>query len=101
LRSYITLCKNSTVKKYVNTPVQSVLLIGGAIFVGFTFLKSIDLLFSMTALCVVSVYGMSMIQLLTMKHEWRSGQNIITLAGLVTAAVIWWFALEGVIAQGI
>jgi hypothetical protein len=49
---------------------------------------------SITAVFIVFAYVMSMITLLTLPQEWRSGQNIQTLIGIVTALAIFCFAAE-------
>lgn len=73
----------------------AVLGIGTAIFITFTTLKNIDLFFSITATCIVSAFILSMITLLTLKEEWRSGRNIKTILGMTTACLILYYALEG------
>ena len=99
--TYIKLCKNAFIKSFASTitHTQAVLIIGGAIFTMFATVKSIDLFFSLTATCVIFVFIMSMVQLLTMKSEWDSKQNIITILGLVTAGIMLFFALEGFISE--
>ena len=76
---------------------SAVLIIGGAIYASFATINNVDLFFSMTAACIVSAYIGSMITLLTLPQEWRSGQNIKTIIGLSTATVILYFAVESLI----
>jgi len=73
----------------------SVLIVGAAIFLSNLTFKNPDLFFSLTAICNVSAYIMSMITLLTIKEEWRSQQNIKTVLGIITAVIILIFAAEG------
>lgn len=73
----------------------SVLLVGSAIFLSNLTLKNDDLFFSLTAICIVSAFIMSMITLLTIKEEWKSQQNIKTVLGIITASIILIFAAEG------
>ena len=77
----------------------SVFIIGALITCTFLTLHNIDLFFCLTAIGIVSAYGLSMITLLTMKKEWSSGRNIVTIFGLATAALILFFAGQGVIEQ--
>lgn len=50
--------------------------------------------FNLTALFLITAYVCAMIPLLTIPGEWKSGQNIITLTGIATAALIFYFAAE-------
>lgn len=77
----------------------AVLLVGFFIFLTYTTLKNLDLFFNLTACCVVFAYIMAMITLLTIKQEWKTGHNIITLAGLATAGLIFMFAAEGLVQE--
>ncbi len=74
----------------------AVLLVGFCIFLSFTFLRNIDLFFSLTASFIIVAYSLSIISLLFIKEEWESGQNYITISGLCTAGLILYFALEGI-----
>ena len=67
-------------------------ILGVLIFLTFTLVKNQDLFFGFAALFVVSTYIASMITLLTIPQEWRSGRNIRTLIGLATAGTIVYFA---------
>lgn len=73
----------------------SVLFVGLAIFTSFTTLKNPDLFFSITAICLITAFTMSMITLLTIPAEWKSQQNIKTILGIITAMIILIFAVEG------
>ena len=75
----------------------AVLLVGFFILLSFIFLKNIYLFFSLTAIFIILSYMLSIISLLTMKKEWKNGQNIITVGALCSATIIFYFALERVI----
>ena len=75
----------------------TVLIIGFCIFLSFTFLKNLDLFFSLTAIFIVTAFMLSMITLLTIKEEWKGGKNLITIGGLITASIILYFAIEGLL----
>ena len=77
----------------------AVLIVGFCIFLSFIFLKNIDFFFSLTAIFLIIAYSLSIITLLTIKDEWKGGKNLITIGGLATAAVIFYFAAEGVMQQ--
>ncbi len=77
----------------------AVLIVGFCIFLSFIFLKNIDFFFSLTAIFLIIAYSLSIITLLTIKEEWKGGKNLITIGGLATAAVIFYFAAEGVMQQ--
>lgn len=78
---------------------RAVAIVGFCIFLSYISLKKLDLFFSLTALCIVFAYTTSMVTLLTIKDEWTSGRNIITLLGFLTAAVIFVFAWQGLISN--
>lgn len=77
----------------------AVLIVGFFISLSFFFLKNIDLFFSLTAVFIILAFSLSIITLLTIKDEWKGGRNLITIGGLITAAIIFYFAAEGVIEQ--
>lgn len=77
----------------------AVVFIGLCSFVVFYTLHNIDLFFYLASVFVVFAYIASMITLLTIKKEWTSGQNIKTVVGIATAAMILFFALQGIIEQ--
>lgn len=74
----------------------AILLIGGAIFTSFALLHD-TMFFNFTAIFLLIAYSLSMITLLFIKEEWQSGQNYITLAGLLTAAVMFCFAFASIL----
>lgn len=83
---------------WINTKTV-VLAVGLSIFASFILLENINLFFYFTALFIVFAFIMSMITLLTIKEEWKNKQNIQTVLGILTAAAIMGFALEGIILE--
>jgi basic amino acid/polyamine antiporter, APA family len=79
------------------TPRTSVLLIGICIFITFTVLKNINVFFNLTSIFLIFAFVTSMITLLTLPEEWKSGNNIKTILGLLTAFLIFYFALSGLL----
>ncbi len=77
----------------------TVVLLGIAIAITFTTLKSIDLFFSFTAAFIIFAFSTSIITLLALEKNWKSWQSIKTIIGLITAAIIFYFAIEGIIAN--
>ncbi|MGB8467452.1 MAG: APC family permease [Candidatus Babeliales bacterium] len=69
-------------------------IIGAGILASFLLLKNIDLFFSVTSIFIVSAYISSIITLLTLKKEWQSGENMRTVAGLLTACMILYFSVQ-------
>ena len=88
--------KNNLAKTLIKTQTlnqkTSVLFIGICTFIGYTIIKNMDLFFDLTAICLVFAFITSMITLLTIKKEWKSGRNIVTLVGIGTALLIFSFA---------
>lgn len=103
LRSLCNMVKSGPIKAIVNnnwlTHTTSVLFVGSSIFLSYVTLKNLDLFFNLTAMFIVFAYATSMITLLTLESEWKSGRNIRTILGLLTAAAIFAFAVEGLIAS--
>ncbi len=93
--------RSSIIHKLLHTPVATprgaVLFIGLCIFTTFSLLHNIDLFFNLTAIFIVFAYITSMITLLTVKEEWQRTYNIPTFIGIVTALVIFAFAVEGLL----
>jgi amino acid transporter len=75
----------------------SVLLIGLSIFISYSTLKSLDLFFNLSSIFIVFAFIMSMMTLLTLQSEWKSKQNIKTMLGIITASVMLFFAIEGLV----
>ena len=75
----------------------AVFIVATGILISFSILKDIDLFFSLAVIFIVFAYVMSMITLLTIKEEWKSGQNIKTLIGISTASMIFTFAVLNIL----
>lgn len=74
----------------------AVLIISAGILTTFLLITNLNLFFSLTALGIITAQILSLITLLTIKHEWKSGQNMITVIGMCTALTIFYFAAEGI-----
>lgn len=70
----------------------SILLIGAGIYTSFATLND-DMFINFTFIFLILAYTLSMATLLTLKSEWKSGQNYITLAGFFTAIFMSYFAI--------
>lgn len=101
LISFIKQFKTPAISKLsqsiISTQPRAVMVIGLCIFISYITLTKIDQFFDLTAICIVSAFAMSIITLLTVKEEWSSGRNVITIIGLAMAAVIFAFAVHGLI----
>jgi len=75
----------------------STLVVCATIATAYTIIQDLDTYFSLTVVCTVSAYSLSLITLLRMPHEWRNGHNIITITGLGAASCMMYFALEHLI----
>lgn len=96
------ICYSNQLPGVVHTPAHkryAVLAIGAAILSTFLTLHNINLFFSLTATCLVSAFILAIATLLTLKEEWRSGKNIRTVIGMLTALLILFFALENVVGE--
>lgn len=81
----------------LNTQSAGVALVGTGITITFLSFSNLDLFFSITAFFIESAFILSIITLLTLPNEWKSGRNIKTIIGLFTALSIVYFASEGII----
>jgi len=103
LVSLVKKLKSKFAKKLVHNKAlnikTSVLLIGIGTFISFATVKNLYLFFDFTAIFLVTAYVSSMITLLTIKKEWKSGQNIKTVLGIATALLIVTFAVLDIIKQ--
>ena len=95
--------KNKCVQSLVASPYfnskVSVACVGLSICASYVALKNTNLFFCLTAVFIVFAYVASMITLLTIKAEWKSGRNIVCLLGIVTATMIFIFAIQGLIGE--
>ncbi len=83
-------------QKNILTHRSSIFLIGITILLFYTFLKS-NVLWDLTALCVIFAFICAILPLLFLPSEWKSKKNIITLIGLLTSLLILYFAIEGLV----
>lgn len=77
----------------------AVIIVGLCIAISYITLKKPGLFYNFTALFIVFANIMSMVTLLTLKKEWKSGQNIKTLIGMATALMIFGFAVQGLVQE--
>ncbi len=100
LVAYLTKFKNKSLQQLIKTNAINqrigVIIIGTCIFITFATVKSMNLFFSFTDTFIVFAFIMSMITLLKNKESWFSAQTIKTVAGLVTACIIFYIATKGV-----
>jgi amino acid transporter len=99
LKQFKILVIQNAIKKETIRQSTTVGILGVCIFTSYTLLHNMNLFFNLTAIFIVFAYASSMITLLTMKDEWRSGKNYTTLLGLGTAFIIFVFAFEGLISS--
>ncbi|HLB40590.1 MAG TPA: APC family permease [Candidatus Babeliales bacterium] len=86
--------------KFKQFNAQSLIyLIGLAIATTFLTLTNINLFFSLTALFIVFAYGSSMIALLKLKTASSWSRRLATYLGLLTAALIFYFAATSLLAE--
>ncbi|MFC1842977.1 APC family permease [Candidatus Dependentiae bacterium] len=90
--------KNLITKKILNKKV-SVILTGLTISASYLLIQKDDLFFNFAAIFIVFAYVASITTLLFIKEEWKSKQNIKTILGIVTASIIFAFAVQGVVAE--
>ncbi|MGB8367428.1 MAG: amino acid permease [Candidatus Babeliales bacterium] len=74
-------------------------IVGFSIFASFSAIKNMNLFFSLTAICLVTANLLAMTTLLTIKEEWTSKRNILTILGVATSLIILFFAIEGFIQE--
>jgi len=96
--SLIKKIKSPAIKKLVDTKKitnkTSVLLVGLCMLISYSTISNVNLFFSFAYIFLVIAYVSAMIPLLTIKKEWTSGRNIMTVLGIVTATVILLFTLQ-------
>lgn len=98
LISLLKRCKNHFIKKLVKQHIirdqTAILAIGICIFMTCSLIKNIALFWSLTALCIISAFLLSIFTLLTLTDEWKSGRNVQTIIGIVTGCAILFFAVQ-------
>ena len=99
--SYLRFLQVPAIKKALSRNIinqkVTVLIAGTAILLSYLFITHADIFFSLTAVTIIFALITSMIPLLKLKKEWKSGQNITTILGLLTALVIFAVAIESLI----
>lgn len=78
---------------------KAALLVGSVILISYISFHNLDLFFNLTAVFIVSAFILSFITLLTLKSEWKSRRNIITILGLVCAIIIWLCAFDNLLSN--
>ncbi|MBP9764836.1 APC family permease [Candidatus Babeliales bacterium] len=63
----------------------------------FLTVEKMDIFFSLTNVCVLFAFITSIISLLFIKQEWKSGKNYVTLIGLLSACAIFGIALQNLV----
>lgn len=91
------ICSFSRQLKKTVSSQTSVLIVGLCIATTCLTIQSTDLFFSLTAVCLVLAYALAICTLLFLPKEWKSGRNIITVCGLLTAGTMMVFAIKGII----
>jgi amino acid transporter len=98
--SFLKLLKNKTVdtliKQQTITDKTTIIFSGLIMLINLITLDSIDLFFSLTNVFLIFAYTSAMLPLLFLKNEWKSGQNIGTVLGIITALIIFIVAIETV-----
>lgn len=77
----------------------SVLLVGALIAISYMTFTSLNLFFSLTAIFIIFAFAASMLTLLLIPSEWKSGRNIVTLLGMGTALLMFTFAAQGFLTE--
>lgn len=87
---------NKAISKHLITQKTTVLICGSVILSSYVFISNADMFFSLTAVAIIFALITSMIPLLKLKSEWKSGQNVTTILGIITALVIFTVAIKAV-----
>lgn len=103
IASYVKFLKITSVKKLVArgliTQKFGVVVCGIIMFIFFTTVTNIDLFFTLTNIGLIFCFTTTMIALLYQPSEWKSGQNIKTILGLMTAIIIFGISIQDLIAK--
>lgn len=94
-------CKalDNLITKKIISQKSMVLVSTSIITVAFIFIKNLSLFFSIADIFLLFAYMSSIITLLFIPSEWKSGQNYITVLGLICAGTIFAIALQTVLAH--
>lgn len=103
IASYFRFLKINSVKKLVAngwiTQRFGVVVCGVLMFFFFTTVTNIDLFFTLTNIGLIFCFATTMIALLFQRSEWKSGQNIKTILGLITACIIFGISIQDLLAK--
>ncbi|MBP6869965.1 amino acid permease [Candidatus Babeliales bacterium] len=88
--------KNCVQKGYITQKV-GVLFCGLVMFICFMTINQINLFFTLTAIPLIFAFISSIVALLFQPSEWKSGQNIKTILGLIAACIIFGIAIQNLI----
>lgn len=88
--------KNLVESGYI-TQKSGVLFCGFIMLICFTTITEIDLFFTLTNILLFFAFITTMTALLFESKEWKSGQNIKTILGLITACIIFGISIEKLI----
>jgi len=98
LLSYLKFIHSKPLQKMIATHAithkTTVLLASGIILTAFLSIENLSVFFSITNVCLLFAFIASIASLLFIKQEWKSGQNYITLIGLISAFAIFAIALQ-------
>jgi basic amino acid/polyamine antiporter, APA family len=100
--SFFKLLRNKYAQAITRAPYgfqALIVAVGLCVLLNFFALKSIDLFFNLTALCVVFAYASAIMVLVVNKHDKTTGQKVVTFLGLATAGVTFIIALMGLVQE--
>ena len=102
IRSFLQYTHSRAIQQFVRSEHSfSIILVLLGAFVGSIFLsiESMGLFFKLTALCVVTAYASAIVTVLLKPQEFSRTQKCIALLGLVTAGMIFYTALSGILSS--
>lgn len=98
ITSYFKFFKSTHVKNLVKNGIITqkfgVLFCGLVMFLCFITITDLDLFFTLTDIGLIFSFTTTMITLLFQRSEWKSGQNIKTILGLITAIIIFGISIQ-------
>jgi hypothetical protein len=62
-------------------------------------ITNLDLFFTLTDIGLIFAFITGMMSLLFQSSEWKSGQNIKTILGLITATIIFYISIQKLIEE--
>ncbi|MBV8661123.1 MAG: amino acid permease [Candidatus Dependentiae bacterium] len=99
--SYFKFFKMNQINKLIDhgviTQKFGVVICGLIMFVCFTTITNLDLFFTLTNVGLIFAFIATMMALLFQPSEWKSGQNIKTILGLITAFIIFGISIQKLI----